>query len=840
MAITAVKIHPAIGIARVGNSPDEFFVGPERRWQRPDPQGGFKDAQCRVKRQAARFRVFAYHDNGTVQELTSADAKISWTVHLANRKAVTRNSGAAADLTIDPGSRTLEGPNKRKLFDTGQIRLPNAPAVTVPLGEARTDQKARLLVLGGFGKSASPTNPPSPLTSFLDNPGWYDDISDGPVTAKVKLLGSGQEFQAAGAWVVVGPPKFSPLTDNVISLFDTVAHLAIGQGWLPAPAQPSYTNDIFPILQSAHDVQWTENVSSTRHAWAHPVYDAATREAIFSRLANPAGGGSNMPRLNGATLTGTQYLMMERWKDGNFAQDWAGPPSPDANVSPAGLDRSALENCVGAAFFPGIEAGGIAQKPVVTPGNYLGAADPMRLNHAVLGPGSMSEFMALPWQADFHACGTQWWPVPRPNSVFPQGSNTRQAWDRDVLNYQEMVDEWHTLGFIIEQNGRYVEVDRCDTSFVTLLTQHLVFQDVPQGPMGTARKVPLAIAFEVRSPGAAVTLEHVPGSGPANSRLSLAATSVTVGPTVGNAIATARLWLVYETGPAGEVISDQLSISNPANGQSWTIHVSANTVARKTAGAVLVLDRSGSMTEDRGDGQSKHQSLMEAASIFVDVMLEGDGVGLVRYNDNAQPLQPVTTLGAPDDASHTARQDTKNVITGGGLNPGGSTSIGDGIFEGRQLLDSAGAFDLKSMLVLTDGKENSPRWISDVSGEINQTTYAVGLGTPQNTSAAALQTLAGNHGGYLLVTGAIAGDNQFILQKYFLQILAGISNADVVLDPEGTLVPGLEQRIPFLLTEADAGVDVILLTSRPGSVDFRLQTPNGFILEPWRAMDEPS
>ena len=27
---TTYKIHPAIGIARVGNSPDEFFVGPER------------------------------------------------------------------------------------------------------------------------------------------------------------------------------------------------------------------------------------------------------------------------------------------------------------------------------------------------------------------------------------------------------------------------------------------------------------------------------------------------------------------------------------------------------------------------------------------------------------------------------------------------------------------------------------------------------------------------------------------------------------------------------------------------------------------------------------------
>ena len=69
-------------------------------------------------------------------------------------------------------------------------------------------------------------------------------------------------------------------------------------------------------------------------------------------------------------------------------------------------------------------------------------------------------------------------------------------------------------------------------------------------------------------------------------------------------------------------------------------------------------------------------------------------------------------------------------------------------------------------------------------------TYAIGLGTPQNTSAPALQTISGNNGGFLLVTGAITSDNRFLLQKYFLQILAGISNAEVVLDPDGELVRG--------------------------------------------------
>src|SRR5437764_13495055 len=112
---TVFKIHPAVGVARVGNS-DDFFVGPERLGERPNPPGGFKDAQCRVKRQAARFRIFAHHDDNSVEEITSAKADITWTVHLANKKAAfpgRGNSGAASDLTIDPGPRSANGPNQQ-------------------------------------------------------------------------------------------------------------------------------------------------------------------------------------------------------------------------------------------------------------------------------------------------------------------------------------------------------------------------------------------------------------------------------------------------------------------------------------------------------------------------------------------------------------------------------------------------------------------------------------------------------------------------------------------------------------------------------------------------------
>ena len=67
------RIHPAIGIARLGDSPTEFLISPETPAARPlacdadgnptlSPDGQqevpatkFKDAEGRIKRQAARF-----------------------------------------------------------------------------------------------------------------------------------------------------------------------------------------------------------------------------------------------------------------------------------------------------------------------------------------------------------------------------------------------------------------------------------------------------------------------------------------------------------------------------------------------------------------------------------------------------------------------------------------------------------------------------------------------------------------------------------------------------------------------------------------------------------------
>ena len=97
-SIVQARIHPAIGIARIGNS-DEYFIGPEVPHPTPPPPSGYRDASGRLKRQAAMFRIYGYDANGkVVAELTSTDATIEWTVHVANKKGAWYDFDAALDL----------------------------------------------------------------------------------------------------------------------------------------------------------------------------------------------------------------------------------------------------------------------------------------------------------------------------------------------------------------------------------------------------------------------------------------------------------------------------------------------------------------------------------------------------------------------------------------------------------------------------------------------------------------------------------------------------------------------------------------------------------------------
>lgn len=493
MAIVKIKIHPAIGIARVGNSPCEFFIGPERRWDHNPPPGGYKDDMGRIKRQAACFRLFGYDEHGQVvvdntgkpKEITAADATIEWTVHLANKKAAApRFSGSGNrnpsvpsaerdGLHIDPGPRTLAGLNQQAEFDTGVFTFPNQDPAPVYLGEIRTDADGRLIVLGGHGAAGSPTG--KDITTTFDNDAWYDDTSDGPITAKVTLTGETKPLDdVEEAWVIVAPPKFAPPVDNIITLHDTLFDLFVHAGSLSAPTTPSFNDDIYPILQSTLDMKWVNKEASAHHLWEPSEYPRVDgwREPLFAILKKPGGGGGTMPKLKdlapsspprplgGNTLTRTQYDNMQKWKDLTFTDDWPGhPPAPVSTITPDGLDRAALENCVGGAFYPGIEAGAFL---IEDASRYKA---PFRLDHTKVKPGDVTARMALPWQTDFYACNDNWWPAQRPNQAIPAGKTDHEGWARGVTSGREMVDKWYTLGFVVVQGTRMVETAR--SNFIT-------------------------------------------------------------------------------------------------------------------------------------------------------------------------------------------------------------------------------------------------------------------------------------------------------------------------------------------------------------------------------------
>jgi hypothetical protein len=76
--------------------------------------------------------------------------------------------------------------------------------------------------------------------------------------------------------------------------------------------------------------------------------------------------------------------------------------------------------------------------------------------------------MSVPWQADFWACYKErqvsWWPAHRPEFVFPTSdAENQKEWTREIINNpDDMVKNWHKLGFIVQKDKKYIETERCE------------------------------------------------------------------------------------------------------------------------------------------------------------------------------------------------------------------------------------------------------------------------------------------------------------------------------------------------------------------------------------------
>lgn len=408
------KIHPAFGIARVGDSPGPgFFCSNQARipsnWNyQTESFNKFKDDQGRIKRQGVRFQVFKYDDTGKVvgEVVPGQDSvtAIEWTVHVANRKAsffrfegplgedgdysknCRRNNSVPdsqrATLIIDPGLQTISGRSVPPIVLRNPNRKMNAD---IPdLGDISTDKDGRLIFFGGHGKTCQQG---PDINNYVNNDGWFDDVSDGPVTATI-IFTNGARVSATSAWVCVGPPDFAPPIGHIVSLYDLMWDLAVRtQIPLPGPTggamvsiqfqrgdwnpatnrfrtfKPSYVNDVADLLQRALNAMFVHAPPDSPafhntigpQVWAElgdpSPANAFMREAIFDRIRDPdataLADSTQMPRGLGDeycdekdfavgsperanpkrffSLTRVQYAMLDQWRRGNFIADGPGP-----------------------------------------------------------------------------------------------------------------------------------------------------------------------------------------------------------------------------------------------------------------------------------------------------------------------------------------------------------------------------------------------------------------------------------------------------------------------------------------------------------------------------------
>lgn len=197
----------------------------------------------------------------------------------------------------------------------------------------------------------------------------------------------------------------------------------------------------------------------------------------------------------------------------------------------------------------------------------------------------------------------------------------------------------------------------------------------------------------------------------------------------------------------------------------------------------------------------------------------------MRFDADATPVAPVATAGPV--GSGGGRDAANAAVNAHATNLLGMTAVGDGIEAAHNQLGAATGFDRQAILVFTDGEETESKYIHEVMSLINERVFAVGLGTPAQLSPTGLSAITTGTGGYLTLTGALGTDSVMRLAKYFSQVLAGVTNAQIVTDPAGYVSAAHPEKVPFALTEGDRRCDVILLTEVPSALKLTLIAPDG-------------
>lgn len=385
-----------------------------------------------------------------------------------------------------------------------------------------------------------------------------------------------------------------------------------------------------------------------------------------------------------------------------------------------------------------------------------------------------------------------------------------------------------------------------DTNFTNVVrgvvfpdtTPHLVqFNDVPETESA-------ARAATIRIYGCGTATLRVKATTPVNPPFSvLQPPSGTLVMPHGESVPyrDGKIWFLFTAGAVAPVADQNVTIECVESLQEFDFVLRANIIEKPTVAVALALDQSGSMNDPAGtSGVTRIAVLKDAALKFVELIGRDHGIGIIRFDHDAYPANdpswpglPVTRINS-DTIFDPGRVAAQNAVTGHVTNTSGWTSVGDGLVGARNLLNAvpAGDYDHKALVILTDGLENREQWLADVGGSIDSRTFAIGLGNETQVNTYALQTIANGTGGYLRLTGLLSSsiDDYFVLSKFFLQIMAGVTNNNIIVDPNGFISPGLTVRIPFDISDSDIDSTVILMTDY-NVVDLRVETPAGDIVD---------
>jgi len=225
------------------------------------------------------------------------------------------------------------------------------------------------------------------------------------------------------------------------------------------------------------------------------------------------------------------------------------------------------------------------------------------------------------------------------------------------------------------------------------------------------------------------------------------------------------------------------------------------------------------MSESSG-ALSKIERLRAVSTMMVDLISENqlDELTVASFSTSAAVGVPLSAL---NPATVSAAQ---GVIAG--LTANGATSIGGGLSLGLGQLASS-TLTRRNVIVLSDGKENTPPMIADVPIPGGTRVFTVGVGLAALLDVDKLELLATENGGYFQLTDG--NDEQ--LAKFFTQIASDLFGQQIAVDPVLTMRQGQLQDIPVQLCDSDHSATVVLTWENPNAVfDFGLVSPSGVSL----------